>query len=89
MDELVYAVNNVTINNAGYYESITETTSDAHRILTLNLETVTHTCSGNFEQKLLSYWTIPLLPPLTNPGIDQGIAPTSLAPQTLLAVGSA
>ena len=48
-------------------------------------ETFTHTSNGDFEQKILSKRIIPILPPAINPGIDQVIAPISLAPQTLLA----
>ena len=47
-------------------------------------ERVTHTSNGNFEQKLLSNRTIPVFPPVMNPGVDQGIAPVVLAPQMLL-----
>ena len=36
-DELVYAVNNFTINNAKYYESNTATEIDAKEYLTRNL----------------------------------------------------
>ena len=60
-DELVDAVNNLTINNAGYYESNTVTESDAQVDLTRNMETitctsnsnetVTHASNGSFEQK--------------------------------------
>ena len=58
--------------------------SDAQVDLMRNLETVTHTSNGNFEQKLLSYRTIPVLPPEMNLGIDQGIAPIIFSSQTLL-----
>ena len=58
--------------------------SDAQGNLASNPETVTHTRNGNFEQTLLSYWTIPVFPPLTNPGIEQVIAPIILAPQTVM-----
>ena len=94
LDELVDAVNNLTINDAKYYESNTATASDVQGYLTRNPETFTHTINGNetvihtsnggFEQKLLSNRTIPVLPLSMNPGIDQGIAPILLAPQTLL-----
>ena len=59
--ELVDAVNNLTINDAKYYESNTATASDTQCNLTQNLETVTRTSKGNekfthtnnrnFEQK--------------------------------------
>ena len=65
------AVNNLTINDAKYYESNIVTASDAQGDLTHNLETVTHTsninetinCTSNrkFEQNLLSNWTIPVV----------------------------
>ena len=84
MDKLVDAVNNLKINDTNYYESNTATMSDTQVDLMRNLETVTHTSNGNFEQKLLSYRTIPVLPPEMNLGIDRGIAPNILAPKTLL-----
>ena len=65
-DDLVDAVNIVTINNAKYYESNTETTSDAQGNLTRNLETVIHTSNRSFEQNLLSNRTIPVLTPAMN-----------------------
>ena len=90
---MVDAVNNFTINNTKYYESITVTASDAQGDITHNPETVihtskwndtvTHTRNTNFEKKM-SNWTIPVLPPAMNLGIYQGIAPIVLAPQTLL-----
>ena len=43
-----------------------------------------HNSNGNCKQKLLSYRTIPVLPPLINPGVDRWIAPIILTPQTLL-----
>ena len=85
MDELVDAVNNLTTKNTKYDESNTATASDAQGDLKYNPETVTntsnknttvtHTSNSNFEQKLLSNQTIPVLPPEMNPGIDQWIAP--------------
>ena len=85
---------NLTIKNAEYHESNIATTSDTQFDITRNPETVTHTSngnetftqtsSGNFEQKLLSNRTIPVLKPPMNPGTDQGIVPIILAPQTLL-----
>ena len=50
-NDLVEAVNNLTINNAKYYESNTATASDAQGDLTRNPETVTPTINGNFKQK--------------------------------------
>ena len=68
--------------------------SDAQGDLTRNMETVTntrncnetftHTSNGDFEQKLLSNWTIPVVVPKINPRIDQRIAPIVLLPQMLL-----
>ena len=48
MDDLVDAVNNLTINDARYYESNTATASDTQGDLSRNPETVTHTSKGNF-----------------------------------------
>ena len=94
LDELVDPVKNLIINDAENYESNTATVRDAQGDLTRNPEKITHTINGNetvihtsnggFEQKLLSNRTIPVLPLSMNPGIDQGIAPILLAPQTLL-----
>ena len=57
--------------------------SDTQGDFTRNPETVTHTRYVNFDQTLLSNWTTPVLILTINPGIDQGIAPVILAPQTL------
>ena len=83
-DELVDAVKNLTINNAKYYESNTVTVSDTQGDLACNPETINHTSNINFEQKLLSYQTTPVLSPPKNLSIDQGIATIILTPQTLL-----
>ena len=80
LDELVDSVKNLTINNAEYYESNTATASDAQGNLTSDLETVTCTSNRIFDQKLLSFRTIPVLPPSTKPGIMAII----LTPLTLL-----
>ena len=85
LENLADAVNYLTINGAIYYESNTETASDTQGDLTLNLETITHTSNGNFEQKLLRKRTIYVLPPVVNPGIEQEVALILLAPQTILA----
>ena len=50
LDELVDAVNNLTINDAKYYESNTATASDEQGDLTSNPETVTHTSNRIFEK---------------------------------------
>ena len=81
---MVDAVKNLTINDIEYYESNIATASDAQVNITSNPEKVTHTSNGNFEQKLLSYQTIPVLPLPTNLGIDQGILEIRLMPQTLM-----
>ena len=83
-DELVDAIKILKINDAKCYESKIATASDSQDDLTRNTKTVPHTRNGNFEQRVLSYWTIPVLHLLTNTGIDQGIALSILAPQTLL-----
>ena len=80
VDKLVYSVKNLTLNDARYYESSTANTSDTHGDLTGNPETITHTSNKIFEQTLLSYFTIPVLPPPTNPIISV----TKLTTQTLL-----
>ena len=80
MGELVDAVNNLTINDAKYYGSSTETTSGVQGDLTSNPETVAHTSNGIFKQKILSCQTIPVFPPTTNPGT----AAIMLVPQMLL-----
>ena len=46
-DGLVDAVNNLTINNDGYYKSNTATTSYSQGDLTRNTETVNHTSNKN------------------------------------------
>ena len=94
LDELVDAVNNLTINDAKYYESNTATTSEAQGDLKRNPETVTHTrnkkktdhltSNGNFEQKLLRNQTIPVVVLMVKPKIVQMIAPSVLAPQMFL-----
>ena len=98
LDELVEAVNILTINDAKYYESNTATASDAQGGIVRNPETVahnsngnetvTHTSNVNFEQKLLSNRTIPVVALMMNPSIDQIIAPILMAPQTLLMPGT-
>ena len=70
------------------------TTSDAQGDLTRNPETVnhtsngnetvtTHTSNGNFEQKIWSNRTIPVVVPTMKPSIEQRIAPIVAVPQTL------
>ena len=83
-DELLDVVNNLTINNDGYYESNTATTSYTQGDLTHNIEIGNHTSNRNFEQILLSYRITPVLPSPKNPWIDQEISEIKLTPQTLL-----
>ena len=80
-DKIIDAVNNLTINYYKYYESNTATASYSQVNLTRNPETVNHTININFEQKLLSYPTIPVLLPPNNLGIDQDIAANILTPK--------
>ena len=68
LDELVDAVKNLSINDAKWYESSTETASDTQGNLTSDPETFTHTSNVKFEQELLSYQTIPFLPSPQNRG---------------------
>ena len=83
-DELVDAVKDFTVYKTKYYKSNAATASEAQGNLTHNLETVTHTINGNSGQKLLSYHTIPVLPPSMNPGNGQGVALIILSPQNFL-----
>ena len=46
LDKIVHTINNLTINNAEYYESNTATASDAQGNPTKNPETVTQTRNG-------------------------------------------
>ena len=50
MDDIVYTVNNLTINDSGYYESNTANASDTQDNLIRNPETVTRTSDRNYEQ---------------------------------------
>ena len=84
MDKVVDAINNLTINEDEYYKPNTANSNDARGNLAHNPETVTPPSNKTFEQKLLSYWTIPVFPLPTNPGIDQGFVAIKLTPQTLL-----
>ena len=52
-DELVDTINKLTINDSGY-DLKKVTASDAQGDLARNPDTVTHTSSGIFDQKLLS-----------------------------------
>ena len=93
-DNLLEAVNNLTINDAEYHESNTATASDAQGDLTHNPKTVTHTSNGketfsdtsngDCEQKILSNRTLPIVVPTMNPRIDNKISPIGGASQTLL-----
>ena len=79
LNELVDAVKNLDIIDAKYYESNTATASDAQGDLTSNLKQLL-TLATEIVKKILSYRTIPVLPPPTNPGV----AVIKLTPQTLL-----
>ena len=91
---MVDTVNNLTINDAKYYESDTDTASDAQDDITKNMETFTHPINSNetvnhtsktiFGQKLFSNYIIPVFSPVMNLGIEQGIEPIILAQQTLM-----
>ena len=52
-DKLVYTVNNLTINDAKYYESNTATASAVQGSITRNTETVTHTSTRNLNKTYL------------------------------------
>ena len=93
-DELSDVVKDLTINNAKYYESKTETASDSQGDPARNTETVTHTSNGNeivthtsnmnFVQKVLSYCTIPAVVPTMSLRIYQRVVSIVLAPHSLL-----
>ena len=90
LDEPVDAIYNLTINDSKYSDSKTATASGSQGDITRNPETVTYTSNsketvtrisnGNYEQKLLSNWTIPAVILTINPRIDQRIPPILLAP---------
>ena len=90
LDEPVDAIYNLTINDSKYSDSNTATASGSQGDITRNPETVTYTSNsketvtrisnGNYEQKLLSNWTIPAVILTMNPRIDQRIPPILLAP---------
>ena len=79
-DELVATLKDLTIKDAKYYELDTSTANDAQGGPTRNPKTVTHTCNekrkvtdtsnGDFEQKLLSNRTLPVIVPTMNLIID-------------------
>ena len=91
---MVDVVKNLKINDDGYYESNSATTSDEQGDLTRNPdtftctnngnETVTHTSNRYFEQTILGNQTILVVSPTMNPRIYQGIASILFLPQTLL-----
>ena len=84
-DELSDALKYLKIKDAKYYESETATVNDPQGDTTHNPETVTHTSNknetvthnrnGNFEQKLLSNRTIPVIVLLMDQMTDQRISP--------------
>ena len=91
LDELVESVKNLTINDTKYYDSSTVPASDSQGGLTSDPETVTHTSNRVFEQKILIFRTISVLPPPTNPGIAEIVltSPTLLTPATKEVVADA
>ena len=89
-DELTDALKDLTINDAKYYKSDTATAGNAKGDPTRDLKTVTHirngnekvtdTSNGNFEQKLLSNRTFPVVAQKMNPRIELSIFPVLAAP---------
>ena len=94
LDKLEDSLEDLTINDAKYYESNTAIKIDSQGDLTRNPDTVIHTSNGNetvthirnrgFEQKILSNRTIPGAVLKINPIIGQRLAPIVVVPQTLL-----
>ena len=78
LDNLVDAINNLTINNAGY-ELKKSTASDAQGNLMSNQDTVTHTSNGILDETLLRYRTIGEFPVHPLPA-----NPIALTSQTLM-----
>ena len=82
----------LTINYAEYYVSNSVTANDAKGDPAINPKTLTHTSDGkenvtdtsnsNFEPKILSNRTLPVVFPTMNPRIDDRIAPIGGASQT-------
>ena len=94
LEKLAEMLLDLTINNAEYYASNSDTASDAQGDLTRDTNTVTYTrngkekvtntSNGNFEQNLLIKRTLPVVIPTMNPRIKDRIAPTGRDSQTLL-----
>ena len=84
-DELADTLKDLTINDSEYYVSNSATANDAKGDPASDRKTVTHTSdrkgkvmdnsNGNFQQNLLSNWTLPVVVPEMNPRIDDRIAP--------------
>ena len=82
------------INNDEYYESDKATVSDSQGDTTRDLNTITHTRNGkekvtdtkdgNFEQKLLSNRTLPVVVLTVKPWIEPRTVPIVVVAQTLL-----
>ena len=82
------------INNDEYYESDKATVSDSQGDTTRDLNTITYTRNGkekvtdtkdgNFEQKLLSNRTLPVVVLTVNPWIEPRTVPIVVVAQTLL-----
>ena len=82
LDEIVNAINNLTINDA-LYELSTTTASDTQGDLTRDPDTSNHTSNGVLDRKLLSCWTIREVYVLSLPE-KPNIHVIILVPQTLL-----
>ena len=84
----------LTINDAEYYVSNSETTNYAKGYPASDPKTVTRTSegkgnvvdtsNGKLQQKLLSNLNLPVVVPKMNPSIDDSIAPIGGGSQTLL-----
>ena len=95
MGELADALKDLKINNAEYYESVTGTASDEQGDPTRDPKKVTHTSNskgkvtdtnnGNYEQKLMSNWTLTVIVPTMNLKKNRRIVPIVTAPQMILA----
>ena len=92
LDELTDKLKYFKINNAEYYISNSAIANDSKGGLASNPKTVTQTSyrkgkvvdtsNRNFQQKLLSNRTLPIVVPTMNPRIDNRIAPIGGAYQT-------
>ena len=90
LDELTNSLKYLTIKYSKYYQSDAATGRDAQGDPAQNPETITHTSNGNgtvthtrnrnFEHKLLSNRTIPVVVPTMTPRFDQRIATIVVVP---------